>query len=105
MDYIDKVNYQTHASWQHFLATTGSNRLVLMTSKCSGSAVTAQFTSNDILLFGRESAGAPAYVHDVAALRLRLPMRPDVRSLNLAVSVAMALTLAYTQLNLFEPLT
>jgi len=76
-----------------------------MTSKGDENAATVQFEDQDILLFGRESAGAPDYVHAAAHKRLRVPMRGDVRSLNLAVSVAITLTLAYQQRNLFNSLT
>lgn len=104
MDYIDKVDMRSHASWAHFMADKPAGRLMLLTSKGDQSAAKIRFEENDILLFGRESAGAPDYIHEAADERLRLPMRPDVRSLNLAISVAITVTLAYQQRNLFERL-
>lgn len=105
MDYLEMVEYQSHKSWETYLADREPGRLVLLTSKGTHSAADAEFEPNDTLLFGRESAGAPHYVHDVADMRLRVPMRPNARSLNLSISVAITLTLAYQKQNMFNRLT
>ena len=89
MDYLDRAAVNRHASWQAFHADA-PGRLVLMTTQADISAYEATFHGDDILLFGSESAGAPAEVHRAADLRLRLPMRAEARSLNLALAVAMA---------------
>lgn len=105
MDYLDMVKYQAHKSWDAYLEARPKGRLMLLTSKGTQSAADTQFEATDTLLFGRESAGAPPYVHDVADKKLRVPMQPGVRSLNLSISVAITLTLAYQNLNMFHRLS
>lgn len=90
MDYIDHVAVTRHASWADFHAGHGGARLVLLTSKASHSPYDFAFGTDDVLLFGKESAGVPEAVAAVCAARLRLPMAPGVRSFNLATSVALA---------------
>ena len=65
-------------------------RLILFSTKASKPYTQFSFRSGDILLFGRESAGLPDHIHERADHRLLIPMRGGGRSLNLAVSVAMA---------------
>lgn len=91
MDYIDHVTVAHHASFEAFRATTGSARLVLFTTKSDRSAYAFTFRADDILMFGKESAGVPAAIAAVCDERIRLPMRPQVRSMNLATSAALAL--------------
>lgn len=91
MDYIDHVTVVRHANFEAFRATIGSNRLVLFTTKAVHSAYAFTFRPDDILLFGKESAGVPAYVADACEARIRIPMRSEVRSMNLATSAALAL--------------
>ena len=97
MDYIDHVQVTRHADWNAFHATIGTARLVLLTTKGSVSAYDFAFRSDDILLFGKESAGAPAHVHAACQGRIRLPMRAEVRSMNLAMSAGLALGEALRQ--------
>ena len=97
MDYIDHVTVVRHTDFQAFRATIGACRLVLFTTKSSESAYRFDFRPDDILLFGKESAGVPAYVSECCDARVRLPMRPDVRSMNLATSAALALGEALRQ--------
>ena len=78
-------------------ATIGSSRLILFTTKSRQSAYDFGFLPDDILLFGKESAGVPAIVADACDARLRIPMRPQVRSMNLATSAALALGEALRQ--------
>jgi tRNA (cytidine/uridine-2'-O-)-methyltransferase len=97
MDYIDHVSVSRHADWDAFHATIGDARLVLLTTRGSVSAYDFAFRPDDILLFGKESAGAPPHVHAAATGRIRLPMRPEVRSLNLAMSAGLAVAEALRQ--------
>jgi tRNA (cytidine/uridine-2'-O-)-methyltransferase len=97
MDYIDHVAVARHRDFAAFHASVGSCRLILFTTKATVSAYGFRFDPNDILLFGKESAGVPAHVAEACAARVRLPMRPEVRSLNLATSAALALGEALRQ--------
>jgi tRNA (cytidine/uridine-2'-O-)-methyltransferase len=63
---------------------------VLFTTKARLSYLDYSFETDDILLFGRESAGVPDEVHDAADARLVIPLRPKLRSLNVALAAAMA---------------
>lgn len=91
MDYIDHVSIARHAGFEAFRATTGQRRLLLFTTKGRQSPYDFEFRPDDVLLFGKESAGVPAAVADACDARLCLPMRPEVRSMNLATAAALAL--------------
>jgi len=97
MDYIDHVTIVRHPDFASFKASVGSRRLVLFTTKGSGSAYDFRFTADDVLLFGKESAGVPAAVAGDCHARVRIPMQPQVRSMNLATSAALALGEALRQ--------
>lgn len=97
MDYIDHVAIVRHASFEAFKETVGPGRLVLFTTKGSGSAYEFDFAPNDILLFGKESAGVPTSIAERCEARVRIPMQPQVRSMNLATSAALALGEALRQ--------
>lgn len=97
MDYIDHVAIARHAGFDAFRTTIGSRRLVLFTTKSSQSAYDFGFRQNDVLLFGKESAGVPAAIAETCDARLRIPIRPQVRSMNLAMSAALALGEALRQ--------
>jgi tRNA (cytidine/uridine-2'-O-)-methyltransferase len=92
MDYLDAVNLVRHPSWDAFEAwrRNGGHRLVLFTTAATLSYLDCRFEPSDVLLFGRESAGVPPEVHAAADVRLKVPMRPRLRSLNVAVTAAMA---------------
>ncbi len=92
MDYLDAVDIERHASWREFEAwrRNGHSRLVLFTTKATLSYLDYSFETDDILLFGRESAGVPDAVHDAADARLVIPLQPGLRSLNVALAAAMA---------------
>ncbi len=100
MDYLDLAAMTRHSSFEAFLAAR-TGRLVLFTTKGGGSHLDFRFSADDILLFGRESAGVPDAVHDLADARLRIPMVAEARSLNLAVSCAFALGEALRQVEGF----
>ena len=90
MDYLDAVAITRHRTWQSFAAWRQRHRLVLFTTAASVSYLDYRYQADDILLFGRESAGVPEAVHAAADARLAIPMRPGLRSLNVAVAAAMA---------------
>ncbi|MGH6618520.1 MAG: tRNA (cytidine(34)-2'-O)-methyltransferase [Alphaproteobacteria bacterium] len=96
MDYLDLVPLTRHASWEAFLAAR-AGRLVLLTTGAGASYSDFAFAASDILLLGRESAGAPDNVHERADARIRVPMVPGARSLNVALAAAMVLSEALRQ--------
>jgi tRNA (cytidine/uridine-2'-O-)-methyltransferase len=97
MDYIDNVAVARHSGFEAFRATVRASRLVLFTTKGRQSAYDFRFRADDVLLFGKESAGVPIAVADACDARLRIPIRPEVRSLNLAMATALALGEAVRQ--------
>jgi tRNA (cytidine/uridine-2'-O-)-methyltransferase len=92
MDYLDALALVRHRSWQEFEAWRHGERrrLVLFTTAAPISYLDFRYQADDVLLFGRESAGVPKAVHDASDARLRIPMRPGLRSLNVALAAAMA---------------
>jgi tRNA (cytidine/uridine-2'-O-)-methyltransferase len=101
MDYLDHVSIVRHSSWAVFDAWRRSEglRLVLFTTNATVSYLDHSFQPGDVLMFGRESAGAPESVHQAADARLLVPMRPGLRSINVAMVAAMALGEAIRQTN------
>lgn len=97
MDYIDHVEVTRHAGFAAFRAAIAPRRLVLFTTKATQSVYDFSFAPDDVLLFGKESAGVPAQVAEACNARLRIPMRPEVRSMNLASSAALVLGEALRQ--------
>jgi tRNA (cytidine/uridine-2'-O-)-methyltransferase len=99
MDYLDHVALVRHVSWASFDAwRKGAGlRLVLFTTRAETSYLDHRFHDRDILLFGRESAGVPEAVHAAADVRLTIPIRPGLRSLNVAMACAMAVGEALRQ--------
>ncbi len=92
MDYLDAVTISRHPSWPAFEAWRHAqgSRLVLFTTAATSSYLDFRFEADDVLLFGRESAGVAQDVHAAADARLVIPMRPGLRSLNVALAAAMA---------------
>lgn len=97
MDYIDQSTITRHISWEDFLEKMGKHRLILLTTKAAEPYTEFTFKDDDILLLGRESAGVPENVHERADHRLLIPMTPNTRSLNIALSAAMVLGEALRQ--------
>jgi|SRR5262245_341161 len=99
MDYLDWVALIHHVSWQSFERWRQAERarLVLFTTRASRNYLEYAFEPRDVLLFGRESSGVPEEVHRAADARLRIPMRSGLRSLNVAMAVAMAVGEAMRQ--------
>ena len=99
MDYLDQVMLRRHASWAAFDEWRRAEKLqlVLLTTRASQSYLAHSFGADDILLVGRESAGVPDRVHEAADARLLVPMRPGLRSINVAMVAAMVLGEAMRQ--------
>jgi tRNA (cytidine/uridine-2'-O-)-methyltransferase len=101
LDYLDHVEIARHVSFAAFLAARRSaphpGRLVLLTTAGETAYTTFAFAGGDTLLLGRESAGVPNDVHAMADARLRVPMRPGLRSLNVAVAAGIVLGEALRQ--------
>lgn len=102
MDYLGEAAVERHLDWEHFraargLGRPGAPRLVALTTRGAIPHHTFRFRLDDILLVGQESAGLPEHVHAAANARLRIPMRPELRSLNVAVAAAIVLSEALSQ--------
>lgn len=99
MDYIDQVSLTRHESFFAFEAWRRQNKLalVLLTTKAELSYLDHAFSGDQILLLGRESAGVPESVHQAADVRLRVPMRPGLRSINVAMAAALVVGEALRQ--------
>ncbi len=107
MDYVQQAALMRHSSWADFQNWRQKNqrRIVLLSTKAAIPYTDYRFQDNDILLFGRESAGVPDDVHAIADARLLIPLVPPARSLNLAVSVAMTMGEALRQTGGFNQLS
>jgi tRNA (cytidine/uridine-2'-O-)-methyltransferase len=99
MDYLDQVTITRHDSWSKFEQWRHDKacRLVLFTTKAAGSYLDYRYNAADILLFGRESAGVPDDVAAAADAKVMIPIKPGLRSLNVAMAAAMALGEALRQ--------
>ena len=104
MDYAAHVQVRRHADWDAFLATV-TGRVVLATTAGAVPLPQVRFAADDVLLLGSEGAGVPAHVHDRADLRVRVPMRAGLRSLNVAVAGALLLGEALRQTGGWDRLT
>ncbi len=101
MDYIARAQWRRHESWARYLAARGPGRLVLLTTRGDLDYHRFPFRADDTLLLGRETAGVPQPVHDAADARVKVPMAPGARSLNVALAAAMVLGEALRQTGLF----
>src|SRR5271170_6678979 len=97
MDYLEQADYRRHESWTAFLAGRPTGRIILLSSKASHPYTEFAFAADDVILLGRESAGVPDEVRDAADARLRIPLKPGLRSLNVALAAAMVLGEALRQ--------
>ncbi|MDD4615930.1 MAG: tRNA (cytidine(34)-2'-O)-methyltransferase [Alphaproteobacteria bacterium] len=98
MDYIDHLDFVRYASWESFEPQIKPRRLVLLTTKAAVDYAEFSFLSNDVVMVGRESAGVPDFVHKRADARLVIPIKSPMRSLNVAISAAIALSEARRQM-------
>lgn len=98
MDYRGLAEVTVHDGWAGFCDSLGAERLVLLTTKAASELYDFAFAPGDVVLVGRESAGAPAAVHERADARLCIPMAAGARSLNVVVAAGIALAEAARQL-------
>jgi len=105
MDYLDQVSLTRHDSFAVFEQWRMRQRLalVLLTTAADRSYLEHAFEGGQVLLFGRESAGVPEAVHKAADVRLRVPMRPGMRSINIAMAAAMVAGEALRQIGESKP--
>ena len=101
MDYFDEKEIKFYQNSKDFFKSKKSQRIILMTTKASISYTTFKFDKNDTILFGRESAGVPENIHKIVKYRLKIPMKNNKRSLNIASSVAIILAESLKQTKLF----
>jgi len=97
MDYIDHLEMKRHTSWDRFANETRLGRLVLLTTRGSLPYLDFTFQPGDTLLLGSESSGVTDEVADAVDARIRIPMKPSLRSLNVALAAAMVLGEALRQ--------
>ena len=107
LDYIDHAAVQEHVSWTAFdtWRQEQGRRLVLLTTRAETSAYAVTYGPDDILMVGRESAGVPDAVAEATDLRVRIPMRPGLRSINVALAATLILGEAKRQTDGFTGLT
>ncbi len=97
MDYLDKSKIITYRSYKNFLIKKKKSRVILMTTKAKKNYNNFKFISKDTLLFGRESEGVPKLVHDNSYEKLKIPLKKNIRSLNIGMAVAITLSEALRQ--------
>jgi tRNA (cytidine/uridine-2'-O-)-methyltransferase len=97
MDYLAQAEVRRAADWSSFRAEKSGQRLVLLTTRATQSHLDFRFRAGDVLLLGRESAGVPDEVHE-ACDGIRIPMKPGLRSLNVAMAAAIVTGDALRQL-------
>ena len=104
MDYLDHVEIERHVSWTAFEAWRAARgrRLVLLSTRAERAYTDFAYAVGDILLVGRETAGVPEAVHAAADARVVIPLRPNRRSLNVAVAAAIVLAEALRQIGATE---
>ena len=100
MDYMDEKEIKFYQSSKDFFESKKNQRIILMTTKASSSYTEFKFKKNDTILFGRESAGVPEKIHKNVKYRLKIPMKNNKRSLNIASSVAIILAESLKQTKL-----
>ena len=100
MDYMNEKDIKFYKSFEDFFKSKENQRIILMTTKASISYTKFKFDKNDTILFGRESAGVPEKIHKLIKDRLKIPMRNNKRSLNVASSVAIILSESLKQIKL-----
>tara|TARA_X000000368_G_C22438689_1_gene453703 strand:+ start:56 stop:505 length:450 start_codon:yes stop_codon:yes gene_type:complete len=97
MDYLDKCKIIIYKSYEDFLLKKKKSRIILMTTKGKKKYFNFKFKFKDTLLFGRESEGVPNIVHIKSFERLKIPIKNDLRSLNITVAAAITLSEAIRQ--------
>tara|TARA_Y100000591_G_C21663210_1_gene608933 strand:- start:34 stop:507 length:474 start_codon:yes stop_codon:yes gene_type:complete len=100
MDYMNEKEVKIYENFDHFFKSKQNQRIILMTTKASISYTKFKFDRNDTILFGKESAGVPENVHKLIKDRLKIPMKKNMRSLNIATSVGIILAESLKQTKL-----
>jgi len=100
MDYMNEKEIKFYQSYNDFFNSKKNERVILMTTKATLSYTNFKFDKNDTILFGRESAGVPENIHKLIKDRLKIPMKNNMRSLNIATSVAIILAESLKQTKL-----
>ena len=100
MDYVEQAVMERHLNWEAFETWRAEEgrRLILLTTKSDLPYTQFAFSESDLIMLGRESSGAPEYVHAASDHRLTIPMHGEARSLNMALSGAMVLGEALRQM-------
>ncbi|MBM3533383.1 MAG: tRNA (cytidine(34)-2'-O)-methyltransferase [Alphaproteobacteria bacterium] len=101
MDYAAAADLTRHASWARYLAGRAPGRLVLLTTRAETRHLDFVFRADDALLLGQESSGVPPQVRAVCDAEVRVPIRPGLRSLNVALAAALVLGEALRQTKSF----
>jgi tRNA (cytidine/uridine-2'-O-)-methyltransferase len=101
MDYIDKSSIIRYGNFKELLVKNKKSRIILMSTKAKKSLFKFKFKSSDIILLGRESKGVPDYVHEEIKNILKIPISPNVRSLNVAVTASISAAEALRQIKKF----
>ena len=102
MDYMNYENLRIYKSEDEFFKHKKNERVILMTTKAKKFYHNFKFKKNDMLLFGRESAGVPENLHKIIKYKIKIPMNKKTRSLNVAISVAIVASEALRQNKLFK---
>ena len=102
MDYASLSKIVRHNSFEVFKKKYKKSRIVLMTTKAKKLYHKFKFKKNDMLLFGKESAGVPEELHKILKNKIKIPMNKKTRSLNVAISVAIVAAEALRQNNLLK---
>ena len=102
MDYLGLCDVIRHTDFKTFLKKYKKSRIVLMTTKAKKIYHKFKFRKNDMLLFGRESAGVPKELHQLLKNKIKIPMNKKTRSLNVAMSVAIVTSEALRQNRLLK---
>ena len=102
MDYLGYSKIFRYEDYDTFLKRNKKNRIILMTTKAAKHYHKFKFKKNDMLLFGRESAGVPENLHKSIKNKLKIPINKKTRSLNVAMSVAIISAEALRQNNLLK---
>ena len=99
MDYMDEDKIQFYKNSEEFFDSKKNDRVILITTKSKKSYTDFNYSANDTILFGRESAGVPEHIHKLVNERLKIPMINNKRSLNISTSVAIVLAENLRQIN------
>ena len=98
MDYIEQSSIIRYESFKELLNKNKKSRVILMSTKATKSLFKFKFKNNDIILLGRESKGVPEYIHREIKNRLKIPISPQTRSLNVAIAASISAAEALRQI-------